>query len=873
MPQFTSDIRQRVLFLSLIPMLVITCILGFFFTYTQLNHARTGLLEKGQELSELLSTAAEFGILSNNPAELRPLSNQLLQNPLVIDVLFMDQNMNIIYREDTFELTISSPPEPSALVNQHWYFSHPVTPTPIRTDNVPDLFAEQTTVETVGWVTLVFSDEPIRHQQLIIIRNSLFIIFSGFLITFSLSSYFGRKISLPVKQLSSIITQLRRGNLGVRAPTSNTDEFNQLAEGINELAKSLEQSNRHMETRITQATQALSVSLQELERKNHQLMRAHEKADSANRAKDAFLARMSHELRTPLTSVIGFTRMIQEGSGEQERAHYLKIVDHTSQMLLTLIDDLLDFTRLESDALELETIEFHPEQLIHQALEMQAPAAHAKGIELIFSGGFNLPVHLSGDPTRIRQIITNLIGNAIKFTDSGHIVLHTEYQSDKGRLVLSVADTGIGISTEYKSKMFESFTQADNSISRKYGGSGLGLAIVYRLVKLMKGDIEVRSELGKGTTFVVQLPLSSESELFSIDLIDDFSIKTATEEHSIIVVEKNSASRKSLLELFEYYGYHCRVSERLEDILSSEDAISHILLSHSASEPDTDLLLRQAESLRQRFPGVKLILLLPANFRRDCLKKINANILNKPVSPTQVLTILENPDHQNAGKDYANYQLNTLEILIAEDNDYNRLLIKRILKQAGISSREVVTGEQAIKAVSEKMPDIVLMDINMPDMDGIEASRQILIEHPNTNIIALTANISSREQQLLNQLGIDKILIKPLNIEKLYALLSTLDVQKPTDKVVSSAGPKHKIEFEQEIDRQLKEIQSRIYAKDYAAIGRNAHQLYGFAGLFDHPEIENIANQLRKAVISQDIRKIWSVYNQLARVVKGMKKL
>lgn len=873
MSQFTADIRQRVLFLSLIPMLVITGILGFFFTYTQLDHAKTGLLEKGHELSELLSAAAEFGILSNNPAELEPLSNQLLKNPLVIDVIFMDQNMSIIYRENTFDLTIKSPPEPFALVNQHWYFSNPVTPTPIRTENVPELFSEQASTETVGWVILVFSDEPIHHQQLIIIRNSLIIIFSGFLITFSLSSYFGRAISLPIKQLSSIIAQLRRGNLSSRALKSHTDEFNQLAEGINELAKSLEQSNRHMETRITQATQALSVSLQELERKNHQLMRAHEKADSANRAKDAFLARMSHELRTPLTSVIGFTRMIQEGSGEQERAHYLKIVDHTSQMLLTLIDDLLDFTRLESDALELETIEFHPEQLMHQALEMQAPAAHAKGIELVFSGGFNLPVHLAGDPTRIRQIITNLIGNAIKFTETGHIVLHTEYQSDKGMLLISVSDTGIGISTEYKSKMFESFTQADNTISRKYGGSGLGLAIVYRLVKLMSGDVEVDSELGHGTRFIIKLPLKPENELFSIDLIDDFSIKTATEDYSIVVVEKNPASRKSLFELFDHFGYACRVSERLEDILSSEETVSHILLGHPASEPDAELLLRQVESLRQRFPGVKLILLLPVNLRQDCLKTINASILNKPVLPTQVLAMLENHDNNDTGINYSNYKLSKLEILIAEDNDYNRLLIKRILKQAGISSREVITGEQAIKAVSEKMPDIVLMDINMPDMDGIEASRQILNEHPNANIIALTANISSREQQLLNQLGINKILIKPLNIEKLYTLLSTLDVKNPTHNLATATSPKHIIEFELEIDRQLKEIQSRIYAKDYAAIGRNAHQLYGFAGLFDHPEIENIANQLRKAVISKDIRKIWSVYNQLARVVKGMKKL
>ncbi|MFN3882778.1 MAG: ATP-binding protein [Nitrincola lacisaponensis] len=868
-----SDIRQRVLFLSLIPMLAITCILGFFFTYTQLQNARSGMIEKGQELSELLAAAAEFGILSNNPAELQPLSQQLMQNPLVVDVLFMDQEMHIIHREDQFELALSFPPDAVALAEKHWYFSHPVSLAPIRTANVPELFAEQNPSEVMGWVTLVFSDDPIQQQQLLIIRNSLIIIFSGFLLTFSISSFFGRKISQPVKQLSSIITQLRRGNLGVRASQSQTEEFNQLAEGINELAKSLEQSNRHMETRITQATQALSVSLQELERKNLQLMRAHEKADSANRAKDAFLARMSHELRTPLTSVIGFTRMIQEGSSEQERSHYLNIIDHTSQMLLTLIDDLLDFTRLESDALELENIEFHPEQLFHQALEMQAPAAHTKGLELIFSGACNLPVHFSGDPTRIRQIITNLIGNAIKFTETGYIQLHTDYQQSNQLLTLCISDTGIGISPEYQSKMFESFTQADNSISRKYGGSGLGLAIVYRLVKLMNGDIQVESELGKGTRFTLEIPLKSDNEPVSLGLIDDFSIKTTRSDFSVLVIEKNSPSRRNLLQLFEYYGYRCKVTERHEDALANEDNFSHILLSHPASEPDAELLQRQTESLRQRFPGAKLLLLLPATIRRDSLQSIKAQMLTKPVSPTQILTALENPRQYEHGRDYANYQLQELEILIAEDNDYNRLLIKRILKQAGIQSREVTTGEQAIQAVNSKMPDIVLMDINMPDMDGIEASRQILAQHPDTHIIALTANISSREQQLLNQLGINKILIKPLNIEKLYALLSTLDVKKANMQNPPADPLWQKQEFEHEINRQLNEIQSHIYAKDYASIGRNAHQLHGFAGLFEHPEIEMIAHQLGKAVISKDIRKIWNAYNQLARVVQGMKRL
>lgn len=867
-PFFQNDIRERVLFLSIIPMLLITLFLGGFFTYTQVQHAKQGMIEKGEEFSKLLAAAAEFGILSNNPAELQPLSNQLLENPLVTDVIFTDQDLIVIYREGSFDFALSIPPDPVLRTSQEWFFSYPVKPMPIRTESGNNFSDESANEEIMGWVIIVFSDVPIKNQQYQIIRNSLFIILAGFLITFSISNYFGRKISYPIKQLSIIISQLRRGNLSTRATASNTEEFNQLAEGINELAKSLEESNYQMENRINQATQALSVSLQELEIKNNQLMNAHQKADSANRAKDAFLARMSHELRTPLTSVIGFTRMIQDGSTDQERSHYLKIIDHTSQMLLTLIDDLLDFTRLEADAIELEYISFHPEKLFHQALEMQAPAAHAKGIELILDGSYKLPELLIGDPTRIRQIITNLIGNAIKFTDRGHIQLHTEFFHKQRILCFSVQDTGIGISENYKEKMFESFTQADNSISRKYGGSGLGLAIISRLIKLMNGEIKVETESGKGSRFIVKLPIDSKIEPFDIDEIDEFSINLSEDNINILMIENNLVARKSTLETFDYYNIPCRASERIEDVLNIIEQYSHIIISHPANDHNLELLYRKTESLRQKFPLAKFTILLPATIRRDSIRSIKAACFTKPLSSTQLLKCILNSNELNNSPNDTHHQLDTLEILIAEDNDYNRLLVKRILRQAGIKTREVTTGKQAIDEIKNNMPDIILMDINMPDMDGIEASKIILKDHPKAQIIALTANISSREQQMLNQIGIDRILIKPLNIEKLYALLSTLDFRK--NKLTSSGTTK--TEFDIEIKRQLEEIQSRIYAKDYDSLARNAHQLYGFAGLFDNPEIEMVAERLKKAVISRDIRNIWSAFNQLARVVNNLQR-
>ena len=863
---FKNDIRERVNILSIIPMLVITIILGTFFIYSQIQNTKMGMIEKGTEFSKLLSIAAEFGVLSNNPAELNHLSQQLTQNPLIKDVIFTDDSLSIIHRKKDFDITISIPPDPILYDHEIWFFSHPITPMPIRVDENNIQTDNTYNEEAIGWVIIAFSDEPIQLQQYQIIRNGVLIILAGFLVTFLISNYFGRKISHPIKQLSIIINQLRRGNLKARASSSDTNEFNQLAEGINELAMSLEESNNQMESRIYQATQALSVSLQELEIKNNQLMKAHQKADAANRAKDAFLARMSHELRTPLTSVIGFTRMIQEGSSEEERVHFLQIIDHTSQMLLTLIDDLLDFTRLEAEAIELETLSFQPEKLFHQALEMQAPIAHNKGIELVLEGAHEIPSLLQGDPTRIRQIVTNLISNAIKFTDRGYIKLCTGYSRIDSSLQIEVQDTGIGITPQYKEKMFDSFTQADNSISRKYGGSGLGLAIVYRLVKLMNGEIEVDSTLEKGTTFSITLPINQDKLILDSKQISEITTVNEAFDLNILLIESNSASRKSIYEILSFFSIQCSTHERIEDALKKKEKYTHILISHSPTE-NTELLFRKSKSINQHFPNTKLCILLPANIKRDSIRNIDAKIITKPISPNQLINQLIKQEENNALEQNNKNKLEALEILIAEDNDYNRLLVKRILHQSGIKTREAVTGKEAITEVNRSMPDIILMDINMPDIDGIEASKVILENNPNANIIALTANIAPREQQMLNKIGIDRILLKPLNIEKLYALLSTLNIKQS-----SSAGSNQNlIEFKNELKKQLEEIQSRIYAKDYESIARNAHQLYGFAGIFDYPEIELVAERLKKAVLGREIRNIWSAYNQLSRVIDNIK--
>jgi len=865
MATIQSSLSSRVLFLSLAPMLVLTLILGFYFTSTKLDDSRNALIDKGTELARLLSAASVFGIFSGNISELNPLSTQLLKDPMISDVIFLDVDKNVVFRTEDQELPINLLIEEFTIIDDYWYFLQPVRVGPIQFSDNPEYDIADTQREIIGWVILLVSAKPMIKRQNYIILGSLQIIMIGFVITLMLAKFFGRRITEPIIGLTEVIKRLQRGELNARARNSATLELNMLSSGINQLAANVQLSRREAELRIEKATKALSRSLHDIETTNLELIKAREKADDANHAKDAFLARMSHELRTPLTSVIGFTQMLKLNNRPEETQNYLRIIDQTSQTLLTIIDDILDFTRLESDVMRLEEISFSPAELFYKALEMQAPTAHGKGLELIYNPINALPPYLKGDPTRIRQIITNLVSNAIKFTEQGEVIISPYYDhKNGGALKISIRDTGIGISEEYKQSLFSSFTQADSSISRRFGGSGLGLAIVNRLVSLMQGSICVESYEGIGSEFVVSLPIQTHT--YRDELLEMLPISVAIYDPHPKV---SSALHSQLQNVTDY----SKEFTSIKDLLKSKKNFNCIVVGFPPKLTNERLLQMTLRQIRHKYKSIKLIFMVPSD-RKFSVKDKNTQLLSKPVSPSKLYSALGFRNIQYTEENQIIPRLHTpLDILVAEDNKYNRLLINRMLTEAGATVRNAETGLEVIEKVKECAPDLIMMDINMPDMDGIQASKLLKKTHPGLEIIALTANISPREREALNATGIFKVLLKPINIDKLSDLLNSALAKK------DSRLPKIEIRFTEtrqlttiselknELIDQINEIEACMKTRSFKQMDKNLHQLKGFSGIFEKPEIEHSAASLSDAIKSDDIKTIWKAYYRLKRVV------
>ncbi len=744
------SIRSRVLLLALIPMLTLAGILGTYFTYSRLSDSTDKLLERGHLIADLLASAAEFGVISGNRYQLRILSQKIRQtHPEVRDILFYDTNFNLLHRSESFPVELSPFSPAHQTFDDGWIFFSPITSSVLLLESNPELAMDTAQPIQSGWIALVLSADGHAGARREMLINSLLLIAAGLLVTAVVAGRFGLRITRPIQALSQVVERLEEGQLDTRAATTQASgELGRLARGINRMATRIQAASRGQAEQISRATRQLTTTLRHLEQQNEALSLARRQADEANHAKDEFLARMSHELRTPLTSVLGFSKLMQRTQLTREQQQYCQIIDQTSTLLLTIIDDILDFSRLQSDAIQLEQLTFNPRQCLLNLLEMQAPMAQHKGLTLTEELSPELPDALVGDPTRLAQILTNLLSNAIKFTQDGEVRLRAQ-ATRAGRhckLILSVSDTGIGISPEHQQHLFQAFSQADNTISRRYGGSGLGLVIAHRLTQIMGGELELESQEGIGTriTLTLTLPLATDST-------------TDTTE----------------ARPYEYAN----------------------------------------------------------DFTLSC----------------------------------------PLKVLLAEDNDFNRLLLYKVLTQAGAQVITAVSGTLALERFHREQPDLVLMDVHMPQMDGIEATREIRRLNRRIPIIALTANVMPHEHQALKQAGVDAVMLKPVQLPELFGHLERLCRNTSTSTVPSMSGLLKHVNAEalhQELVQQLDALFPAVEAGQLERVRSHAHQLLGLAGLYQLPELEVTVAELHQAAVAGDIPLCWKRCFRLRRLVE-----
>ncbi len=854
----SPGLSKQIIILAIFPALFVGIMLSVYFTYDQLSFISSAQTKYGNFIIKQIEPAVEHSLVDNDMAMLQSLLRNIAAN----------ENINYISISGTDgkDIVTINNVKDNEHENHSYIFSllenknRIAFKAPVYHNYQ---FPDGTTFrEVVANIELKLNTHQATRDKIEhILRGgsiTIAILFLFTLIIFGVS----KKIISPIKSLTESVRNITAGDLDSHIGLESTGELGILESCINHMKNELKDSRVDMETQLNTYTEELQQTLEELEIRNAELDITRSKAIYANNAKSEILANMSHEIRTPLSGIIGFTELLQDTKLSAQQKDYSSTIHKSSKHLLSIINDVLDLSKIEAGKTEITTSQFNLVDIIEDIINLLSTSALEKNIELLYRIEKDVPTIIHADPFRIHQILTNLIGNSIKFTDSGYVYLQVtrgEIKDAENSIKFTVSDTGLGMSRTVKKRLFKAFTQADTSITRRFGGTGLGLVISRKLTILMHGEIGFDSTEGEGSTFWFSVP---------VKIVDSEIIQSELGGKNIALIGSHFIAKQAYKTLFSNWG--CKINDySLDDIdtLSDIENNNDIIITFLSRKEITSSIAAQA------IDGITLSkpsLLIASTRSYSELRSLQQHHFDNAVFTSEKIEVIKHKLINSLNKnvledenlDFDDATLNSndwsnINILVVDDNDVNLRLAEIILHKHKARVTTAHSGTQAVDCASLNSYDIIFMDLHMPGLDGYETTQKIREITPGNQsvIIALTANAMPQEKEKVISSGMNGILIKPVSDTIFQKVINQWVLKAPINTANIGAFDN---EISQENSKQL--VFSIERAKEFT--GNNEELAYELFGML-RAELNDYKKAIMKAVDNNDLTELRNQVHKL----------